>query len=62
MLFGATAKTLDPLGRAQASLTLPLGLPAGLGGSALRHAVVTFDPLAGIVTRTSNAVPLRITP
>ena len=48
--------SLDPLGRAQATFSLPAGLPASLFGMTLHHAFVTAlaTPFA------SGAVPLTI--
>ena len=51
---------LDVNGRATASLLIP-PVP-GVGALTLHHAFVVIDPVTGLPTAVSNALPLRITP
>lgn len=50
---------LDDGGRADATFTLPAGLPASLAGAKLHHAFFTFDEQAA-VTSVSNAVEVEL--
>ena len=56
------AGTLDALGRAQASLTLPAGAAASIVGLTIHHAYAVVDASQSLVTHASNAVPLEILP
>ena len=49
-------------GEATATFTLTPGLATGLVGLVIHHAYVTIDPLTGLLTSVSNAVPTTLTP
>lgn len=53
---------LDATGAATASFTLPPSSAASLAGLQLHHAYGTLDPATGLVSLTSNAVPLDFLP
>jgi len=57
--YANTAGTRDNRGRASATLTVPAGvLSPTIAGAQLHHSFLVLDPVAGIVTKTGNAVPL----
>ena len=60
--LGNTAGFLDTNGRAQATFTLPRGLPPALVGIALHHAFVTYTVSPAGLTAGSNAAVLSIVP
>ena len=55
---------LDPQGRAQASFTLPAGLPPSVVGLSIWHAALVYEPSGAppFVRATSNAERIDITP
>ena len=60
--FVQTFGVLDGLGKAGASLTVPLGAAAPAVGLTAHHAFVALDPVTLEVTLASNALPLTISP
>jgi len=54
--------TLDALGRANASLVLPGGLPSVLAGHAIHHAYAVFDAPGGPIVYVSEAAALTFAP
>ncbi len=60
--FGNTLGTLDGSGRAQATFSLPPGLPSALAGITFHHAFILFTNPPLVVNRASNAVPLTLIP
>ena len=61
--FQNTFGTLNGLGRANAQVTLPAGLPVSLAGLKLHHAFLVFEGgLSGGVRHVSNAVLTRLDP
>ena len=60
--FSQTFGTLDALGRASASLTIPPGVASALIGLEANHAFVVFNTTSMTVTLASNAQSLSIEP
>ena len=60
--LGSTLRVLGASGDAQATLTLPPGSPAILGGSTVHHAFGVFDAGSLMVEFISNPVPTRLLP
>jgi len=56
--LGNTLGTLDANGRAQATWTLPPGLPAGLAGLSLEHASIVISGTS--LVDSSNAMPMTL--
>ncbi len=57
-----TVGTLDAVGRANATINIPSGLPASMVGYQFHLAVAVLNLSTVLVTDTSNAVPVTIVP
>jgi outer membrane protein assembly factor BamB len=61
-LFVNSIGVLDARGDTRARRVVPVGSPAVFAGLPFTHAALCFDPLGGVVTAVSNAVPLTFVP